>query len=162
MGNILFQSDYGLGNGTAELSGICLQVDPALQIYTLSHDVPRLDVTAAAANLAAVTPCWPAGTVLVSLVDPAVGTEHRICAARTTGGCYLLTADNGALAPLKGSIDQVRDIGPLLREYPFPAAAALLHGKDLAWAAALLASGQRPFEVLGECYPVEEIKELDR
>ena len=53
MGNILFQSDYGLGNGTAELSGICLRVDPALQIYTLSHDLPRLDVAAAAAHLAA-------------------------------------------------------------------------------------------------------------
>ena len=58
---------------------------------------------------------------------------------------------------LKKSIDQVRDIGPLLKQYPFPAASALLHGKDLAWAAALLASGQRPFEALGEPYPVEEI-----
>ena len=157
MGNILFQSDYGLGNGTAELSGICLRVDPALQIYTLSYDLPRLDVAAAAAHLAAVEPLWPAGTVLVSLVDPAVGTEHRICAARTVHGCYILTADNGALAPLKTSIDRVRDIGLLLKRYPFPAASALLHGKDLAWAAALLASGQRPFEALGEPYPVEEI-----
>lgn len=160
MGNIVFQSDYGLGNGTAQLSGICLQVEPSLQIYTLSHDVPQLDVRTAAANLAAVVPVWPAGAVFASLVDPAMGTDHRICAARLSNGCYILTADNGALAPLREAITQVREIGQLLAQYPFPASSTLLHGKDLAWAAALLASGQRGFEEMGECYPASEIVKL--
>ena len=86
MSNIVLQSDYGLGNGTSNLYGVCKRVDPDLKIYDLSHAVPGFDIRRASENLAAVVPAWPAGTVFVSAVDPATGTEHLVCAAKTASG----------------------------------------------------------------------------
>lgn len=159
MKNIVLQSDFGLGNGTSNLYGVCKQVDADLQVYDLSHAVPGFDIRRASENLAAVVPMWPAGTVFVSAVDPATGTEHLVCAARTTSGSYILTADNGTLTAVADTIglDEVRDITALLREYASRESTALLHGRDLAWCAALLASGQRSFEELGPTYAIESV-----
>lgn len=161
MGNIVLQSDYGLGNGTGDLHGVCKQVDMALLVYDLTHDIPGLDVAAASDNLARAVAFWPAGTVFVSCVDPATGTEHRICAAETANGCYILTADNGALSGVRDTVGltAVRDITALTKAYP-AGTTALLHGRDLAWCAALLASGQRPFAQMGEAYPLGQLAQL--
>lgn len=162
MSDIVLQSDYGLGNGTSNLYGVCKRVDPDLKIYDLSHAVPGFDIRRASENLAAVVPAWPAGTVFASAVDPATGTEHLVCVAKTASGSYILTADNGTLSAAADTVGivEVRDITALLRAYPEYADGALLHGKDLAWCAALLASGQRSFEELGPTYAVEAIVHL--
>ena len=159
MGCIVFQSDYGLGNGTAALCGVCKSVDPTLAVYDLTHEVPPLSVADAADNLAAVVPLWPEGTVFVSAVDPATGTDHLVCAARLENGSYVLTADNGALGPLARTVGvaEVRNLSMLLSEYRSTQRSDLLHGRDLAWCAALLASGQLSFRDLGVSYPVAQI-----
>lgn len=159
MGYIVFQSDYGLGNGTAALYGVCKSVDLSLNVYDLTHEVPALNVAAAADNLATVVPLWPAGTVFVSAVDPATGTDHLVCAARLANGSYVFTADNGALSKVARSIGvtEVRDLHLLLSEYRSTQRSDLLHGRDLAWCAALLASGQLAFRDLGPTYPVDQI-----
>ena len=159
MGCIVFQSDYGLGNGTAALYGVCKSVDPTLAVYDLTHEVPPLSVADAAANLAAVVPLWPAGTVFVSAVDPATGTDHLVCAALLKNGSYVIAADNGTLGPVARAIGitEVRDLDLLLFEYRNAQRSDLLHGRDMAWCAALLASGQLAFRDLGVSYPVSRI-----
>lgn len=134
-------------------------MDADLQVYDLSHAVPGFDIRRASENLAAVVPMWPAGTVFMSAVDPATGTEHLVCAARTTSGSYILTADNGTLTAVANTIglDEVWNITALLWEYASRESIALLHGIDLAWCVALLASSQRSFEQMGPAYAVESV-----
>ena len=73
---IVMQTDFGVGGGGA-MYGVCKTIDPELQIYDLSHVIPKFNVEKASASLRNVMPFWPKGTIFVSVVDPGVGTARR-------------------------------------------------------------------------------------
>jgi S-adenosylmethionine hydrolase len=105
-------------------------------------------------------PCWPAGTVFVSVVDPGVGTARRACAARTGNGQYVITPDNGTLTHIKAllGIDEVREIDETVNRRPGTEKMNTFHGRDLfAYTAGRLAAGVIDFSGVGPAYPVEEI-----
>src|SRR5262245_7502089 len=92
-------TDFGLTDYyVAAVKGTVLRLAPGAVLVDVSHDVPPGDVETAAFLLAAAFPSFPAGTVHLAVVDPGVGSERRILAARMTPG-WLLAPDNGLLTP---------------------------------------------------------------
>ena len=157
--SILFQTDFGLG-GAAAMYGVCKQVDEDLALYDLTHTIPTFDVKRASSSLRNVLPFWPKGTILVSVVDPGVGTARKASVAKTSNGYYVVTPDNGTLTYLLQSfgIDEIREIDETVNRYKGTEKTSIFHGRDLfAYCAAKLAAGVIDFEGVGPAYPVEEI-----
>ncbi len=93
---VVFLTDFGTSDDMVAIcKGIMWQIDPTLRIVDLSHAVPPYNIEMAARLLAAATPFYPAGTVFVAVVDPAVGTEQKGLAIRTGAGHLLVGPDNG-------------------------------------------------------------------
>lgn len=104
-------TDFGLGDYyVAAVKGTVLKLAPGTQIVDVSHDVPPGDVEAGAFLLAASVPWFPAGTVHFAVVDPGVGSERRILAARLS-----VPEDNWAVLPDNGLLTHLLDRG-LVRE----------------------------------------------
>lgn len=158
---IIMQSDFGIDSGlVACMHGMCKLVDRELVTCDITHLLPAFDIEAASYCLQYTVPYWPAGTVVVSVVDPGVGTSRRACVAKLKNGSYVVTPDNGTLTYLHTMIgvEQVREIDEEKNRYQETKEVHTFHGRDLfAYCAAKLASGQITFEEVGRAYPVEEI-----
>ncbi len=158
---IVMQSDFGTDSGLVScMHGICKIVDPQLQIFDITHVLPAFDIEAASFCLQYTVPCWPEGTVFVSVVDPGVGTDRRASVAKLKNGSYVVTPDNGALTYLHQMIgvEEIREIDETVNRYPKTMEISVFHGRDLfSYCAARLASGLITFEEVGPEYPLEEI-----
>lgn len=159
---LLLQTDFSATWGAvASMKGVIKLVDPALEIFDLCHDIRTFDPWEASLSLAAVEPYWPTGTVIVSVVDPGVGTARRSCVALLNDGTYVVTPDNGTLTHLKHGvgIKAVREISPEHR-FPSKEEVSVFHGRDIfAYCAARLAAGQISFAEVGPEYPAAEVTE---
>src|SRR5215475_15829831 len=75
---VVFQSDFGVKDGAvSEMKGVAMGVSPELKLFDLTHEIPAYNIWDAAYRLQQTVPYWPAGTVIVSVVDPGVGTERK-------------------------------------------------------------------------------------
>jgi S-adenosylmethionine hydrolase len=145
-------TDFGLTDYyVAAVKGTVLRLAPGTVLVDISHDVPAGDVETAAFLLAAAFPSFPAGTVHLAVVDPGVGSERRILAARTSGWSLppglLLAPDNGLLTPFLDRVEEIRSVEriDLFLESP----GQTFHGRDrFAPTAAALLRGE-PFAALG-------------
>jgi len=103
-------TDFGLDDYyVAAVKGTVLRLAPGSQIVDISHQVPPGDVETAAFLLAAAFPSFPAGTVHLAVVDPGVGSDRRILAARI-GESWLVAPDNGLLTPLLARAESIRAV----------------------------------------------------
>jgi S-adenosylmethionine hydrolase len=158
---ICMQSDFDTqGGAPACMRGVVLSVDPELRIYDLTHQIPKFQPWAASWTLCYVMPCWPEQTIFVSVVDPGVGGPRRAAVAKTAGGQYVVTPDNGSLTHIKAAIGitEVREIDETVNRRPGTEKFNTFHGRDIfAYTAARLASGIISYEGTGPAYPVDEI-----
>lgn len=158
---IVMQSDFGIDSGLAAcMHGICKRIDPELETYDITHLIPAFDIREASYCLQYTVPCWPDGTVFVSVVDPGVGTSRRACVAKLKNGSYVVTPDNGTLTFLHDMIgvEEIREIDEETNRYQKNKNVSVFHGRDLfAYCAAKLASGKITYEEVGKAYPVKEI-----
>jgi S-adenosylmethionine hydrolase len=141
------------------MHGVIASIDPALQVRDISHLLPQYQPWAASFCLRYTMPCWPAGTIFVSVVDPGVGTSRRACAAKTAEGQYIITPDNGTLTHIRAfpGIREVREIDEKVNRRPGTGRYNTFHGRDIfAYTAGRLAAGIISFEEVGPAYPVEE------
>ena len=158
---LVFQSDFGLVDGAvAAMTGVALTVDPALRIYNLTHEIPPYDTFEASYRLLQAVPYWPAGTVFVSVVDPGVGSARKSVVARTQGGQFIVTPDNGTLTHISRvmGIEEVREISEAVGRRKNSEKQFTFHGRDVyAYTGALVASGKVPFDGVGLSYAAENI-----
>lgn len=162
---ILLQTDFSTTwCAVASMKGVIKRTDPELEIYDLCHDIKQYDPWEASLSLNTTEPYWPAGTVIVSVVDPGVGTARRASVALLCDGTYVVTPDNGTLTHLKhgAGIAAVREIDETRNRYHAKEEVSVFHGRDLfGYCGALLASGKITFEEVGPAYPVEEVVECE-
>lgn len=155
------QSDFGSDSGLVScMHGVCKSIDRNLEIYDITHDLPAFDIKSASSTLQYVVPCWPAGTVFVSVVDPGVGTSRRASIAKLKNGSYVVTPDNGSLTYLHEmiGIEAIREIDDETNRRSETRDVSVFHGRDLfSYCAAKLAAGIITFEEVGAEYPVSEI-----
>jgi len=140
-------TDFGLTDYyVAAVKGTVLRLAPGTVLVDISHEVPAGDVETASFLLAAAFPSFPAGTVHLAVVDPGVGSERRILAARAVSG-WLLAPDNGLLTPLLDRVEEIRSIEKA--EIFLGSPGQTFHGRDrFAPTAAWLLRGE-PFTALG-------------
>lgn len=156
-GIVVFQSDFGVKDGAvAAMKGVAMGVDPNLQLYDLTHEIPAYNIWEAAYRLQQTAPFWPAGTVFVSVVDPGVGTSRKSVVLKTKTGHYFVTPDNGTLTLISQSlgIESVREINEELNRRKNSGASYTFHGRDVyAYTGARLAAGVISFEQVGHELP---------
>ena len=80
----------------AAMKGVILRLCPQAQIVDITHEVAPHDILGGAFVLAQAAPHFPPETLHVVVVDPGVGTQRKILAARL-GGQIFLFPDNGVI-----------------------------------------------------------------
>lgn len=147
---VAFLTDFGTRDGyAAAMKGAALSVNPALRCIDVSHEISPQSILEGALVLRSVFDYFPEGSIFAAVVDPGVGGERAILAARVRGR-VAVAPDNGLLSP-------ILDAGPVgalhrvtsprfRRERVHPT----FHGRDIiAPAAAHLSLGVR-VEDLGD------------
>jgi hypothetical protein len=150
---ITLLTDFGTADGyVAEMKGVLCGAAPDAVILDLSHDIGPQDVEMARLAVARYWQRFPAGTVHLVVVDPAVGSSRAALAAFSEGR-FLVGPDNGVLSPAL-LVPTARAV-----QLPVPAgAASTFHGRDVfAPAAAALARGA-PLESLGSAFAEPSIR----
>ena len=155
---VVFQSDFGLKDGAvSEMKGVAMGVSPALKLFDLTHEIPAYNIWEASYRLEQSVPYWPSGTVIVSVVDPGVGTSRHSVVARLKTGQFIVTPDNGTLTLLSEDpgISELREIDEVLNRRKGSQKSYTFHGRDVyAYTAARLASGVISFEQVGPRLPL--------
>ncbi|MBP3041188.1 S-adenosyl-l-methionine hydroxide adenosyltransferase family protein [Bacillaceae bacterium Marseille-Q3522] len=161
---IILQTDFGLSDGAVcAMYGVAISVDPSLQIFNLTHDIPPYNIWEASYRLYQTVSYWPAESVFVSVVDPGVGSERRSIAVKTAKNQYIITPDNGTLTHLKNSIGitEVRIIDETVNRLPYSGESYTFYGRDVyAYTAARFAAGIISFEQIGPEVSADSIIEL--
>jgi S-adenosylmethionine hydrolase len=88
-------TDHYVGSMKGVVAGIC----PEASLIDITHGVPAHDVLAGALALEAAAEMFPPGTILLSVVDPGVGTARRGIAAAVGPQIYV-GPDNGLVTLL--------------------------------------------------------------
>ncbi|MDX2037012.1 MAG: SAM-dependent chlorinase/fluorinase [Isosphaeraceae bacterium] len=139
---ITLLTDFGYqGPYVAAMKGVILSRVPGATLVDLTHVITPQNVLEGAFVLAGIHDCFPEGTIHLAVVDPGVGTDRRLVAARVDARWYVLP-DNGLLSGVLATheAEAVYLIdNPSIRR---PRVSNTFHGRDiLAPAAAHLASG---------------------
>lgn len=147
---ITLLTDFGLRDAyVGMLRGVILGISPETTIVDVCHEVPAQDVQAGAFLLMISYPYFPAHAIHLAVVDPGVGTERKLVAARA-GKYTFVGPDNGLLL---WAIEHAGGVGAAVAiedpRYRLQTPSRTFHGRDiLAPAAAHLATGG-PLEALG-------------
>jgi S-adenosyl-L-methionine hydrolase (adenosine-forming) len=137
---ITLLTDYGTRDGfAAAMRGVIASIAPDAFVEDATHDIPFGDVHAGAWALSMYAMFYPPGTIHVAVVDPAVGSNRRAIAARSSGQ-FFIAPDNGLLTRVLDAESEIVEIqDPAYRREP---AASTFHGRDVfAPAAAHIARG---------------------
>ena len=130
-------TDFGVaGPYTGQMKAVLHRAAPAMPVVDLFADAPMRDPRAAAYLLAAYAAWFPAGTVILAVVDPGVGGERPPVVVEADGIRYV-GPGNGLfeLVRRRAKAATITEIG-----WRPPALSASFHGRDLfAPVAALLA-----------------------
>lgn len=124
------------------LKAVILSRCPRAQLIDITHEIPPQDLLAGALTLAAVALWFPPRSVILAVVDPGVGTDRAILAARMDGR-YLVGPDNGLLALSLAQARRVSVTRVANRRYWLSVVSQTFQARDImAPVAAALASGQ--------------------
>ncbi len=135
-------TDFGLeGPYTGQVKAV---LAPGVPVVDLFADAPEKRPKPSAYLLAAYAPWFPAGSIILAVVDPGVGSEREATILEADSRWYV--------GPENGLFELVRRRAVLSRSWtiapeepPFGRLSASFHGRDLfAPAAARLARGEFP------------------
>ena len=162
---LVFQSDFGMADGAVSaMKGVAYSVDPGLVISDITHEITPYNIFEASYRLFQTLPYWPANTVFVSVVDPGVGTSRQSVIARTAGGQYIVTPNNGTLTHIAAflGITELRLIEEQKNRLKNSEASYTFYGRDVyAYTGARLAAGLISFEEVGPRLEMDDLVSLD-
>ncbi|MBI5210678.1 MAG: SAM-dependent chlorinase/fluorinase [Elusimicrobia bacterium] len=141
---IVLLTDFGLQDPfVGVMKGVILGINPRARLLDLCHGIAPRDVRAAAFWLTASAGYLPEGSIVVTVVDPGVGSGRKILWARSAAREYLFP-DNGVTTWLEGREPflEVREVAE--SRHFLPAVSSTFHGRDIfAPVAARLSLGLR-------------------
>ncbi len=142
---LVFQTDFGVKDGAVSaMKGVAMGVSSDLKIFDLTHEIPAYNIWEAAYRLQQTAQYWPAGTVFVSVVDPAVGSERKSIVLKTKSGHYFVGPDNGQFTLITQSlgIAEIHEIDEVLNRRKNSQGSYTFHGRDVyAYTGARLSAG---------------------
>jgi hypothetical protein len=142
------------------MKGVIAQINPALTVVDLTHQIPPQNIAAGRFSLMNAYPYFPGGTVHIAVVDPGVGSYRRGVAIQLNAG-FLVGPDNGLFSgvliknPVVAAVELTnpqywRTLSP----------STTFHGRDIfAAVGAHLASGIS-IELLGEVIDPKTLVQL--
>ena len=135
-------TDFGLeGPYTGQVAAVLQQEASAVPVISLFADLPPGEAKPAAYLLAAYAKWFPAGTVLLCVVDPGVGSDRHALIVEADGRFYV-GPDNGLFELVLRRAKSARVSAITWRSEELSAS---FHGRDLfAPMAARLAKGDSP------------------
>lgn len=158
---LVLQSDFGYDDGAVSaMHGVAVGVNDQLRIHDLTHGIPPYDIWEASYRLAQVLSYWPRGTVFVSVIDPAVGSDRLSIVARTRTGHHVVTPNNGTLTHVQRffGVEEVRRIDERTNRLAGSHESYTFHGRDIyAFTGARLAAGEIDFTGVGPQIPLEDL-----
>jgi hypothetical protein len=93
---VVFLSDFGTrDDAVAICKGVMLQIEPAMRVIDLTHEVPPFSIAHGARLLADTAEHYPPGIVFLAVVDPGVGGDRKPMVARSRRDQYFVLPDNG-------------------------------------------------------------------
>jgi S-adenosylmethionine hydrolase len=144
-GIVTLTTDFGnCGPYVAAMKGVLLGLAPGTQIVDVCHTIAPQNILEGAFVLACIIEAFPPGTVHLVVIDPGVGTDRRLIAAKLADQ-WIVLPDNGLISGVARSHPPagVWEItSPAIRR---PVVSETFHGRDiLAPAAAHLLRGGDP------------------
>jgi len=132
----------------AAMKAVILSINPKVAIIDIAHNLPAFDLRAAAFTLWAAADYFPAGAIFVVVVDPQVGSERKIIAARGAKH-FFIGPDNGVLSPAleKEGCLEARELRA--RKLFLPQVSQTFEGRDKMAPAAAWISRGFPFRQIG-------------
>ncbi len=139
-------TDFGTRDGyVGVMKAVILSIAPATPLVDITHEIAPQDIEGAAWTLGSAWRYFPAGSVLLCVVDPGVGSARRAVALEAHGRIFV-GPDNGLFTyPLQD--ERIAD-APLRcvrldnTRYHLPQPSVTFHGRDIfAPCAAHLAAG---------------------
>jgi S-adenosylmethionine hydrolase len=142
---VTLTTDFGIcGPYVAAMKGVLLGLAPGVQIVDVCHTIAPQNILEGAFVLACIIDAFPAGTVHLVVIDPGVGTDRRLIAARLADQ-WVVLPDNGLISGVARSHPPAgiwEIASPAIRR---PVVSDTFHGRDiLAPAAAHLLRGGDP------------------
>lgn len=136
-------TDFGTRDWyAAALKAVVLSRCPGARLVDITHEIPPQDTVAGAFTLAAAVPWFPRGTVFLAVVDPGVGSDRAIVAAKADGR-YFVGPDNGLLTLSLQRAKRFVAVRLTKPRYWLAAVSVTFQGRDImAPVAAYLASGR--------------------
>ena len=162
--HLVLQTDFGLQDGAvSSMRGVAYGVSSDILVSDLTHGITPFNIFEGSFRLFQTFSYWESGTVFVSVVDPGVGSKRLSIVAKTTGGHYIVTPDNGTLSHLLSHdlIESARVIDETTQRLPGSEKSSTFHGRDIyAFNGALLASGQTKYEDYGDLLAPSDLVKL--
>lgn len=157
---IALLSDFGTSDGyVGVMKGVMLGIAPDVPLVDLTHDIPPQDIATGAWVLHTAWRYLPAGSIILAVVDPGVGSARRAVALRA-GERLFVGPDNGLFTLVLAHSTGTAAYSLEDPRYQLPAPSATFHGRDIfAPAAAHLAAGV-PIERLGAPLDVAQLVRL--
>jgi len=112
------------------MKGVILNINPAVALVDLSHEVPPQDIVAGALILRSAAAFFPPGTIHVAVVDPGVGSTRRALLIETHNA-FFIGPDNGLLSLAAPAETVVRLVHLTNTEYFLATRSHTFHGRDV-------------------------------
>ncbi len=142
MRTVALLTDFGDSDSfVGMMKGTMLKIAPGLTIIDMTHHIESFNIRSAAFILERSLIHYPAESVFTVVVDPGVGSERKIIAARA-GEYFFVAPDNGVLCYALQRFNERLIVSVENNELLPPDPSTTFHGRDImAPAAALLATG---------------------
>lgn len=140
---IVLFTDFGLsGPYIGQMKARIFNIAPALPVIDLFADAPAHNIRGSSYLLAAYAGAFPVGTVFLAVVDPGVGSAHRLPVVVQCDGRWFVGPGNGLFDVVA---KRARRCEQWLIRWRPAELSSTFHGRDLfAPVAAMLATGQSP------------------
>lgn len=160
MSVITLTTDFGIVDEyVGVMKGVILSVNPSASIVDITHHIPPQNIIYAAFLIQSSYRYFPKNTVHVIVVDPGVGTDRAILAARKDDHIFL-APDNGILTPILEDQTFQTLVSVDNSFYFLDSISHTFHGRDIfAPIAGHLAKGL-PIEELGKKIDICQIKRI--
>lgn len=159
MSIITLTTDFGTDSPyVAAMKGVILSINPKATIVDLTHAVHHQNIREGAVVLHDIARQFPADTIHVAVVDPGVGTDRAILAARIDRWTFI-APDNGLLSLLTTETPPDQVVSLQNDTYWKKPVSATFHGRDIMAPVAAHLSLGVSLEELGS--PSETLHELD-
>ena len=139
---IVLMTDFGVHDTyVGQMKGVILSRAPSVQIIDLTHSIAPQNIAQGAFFLGKSVPFLPEKSIIISVVDPGVGSTRQAIAVETDKQIFL-APDNGLLTAIFQTRNISRSVSITEPQYMLPFRSSTFHGRDVfSPVAAHLATG---------------------